>query len=727
MRCWSRLSTRRYASTLRNLGIIAHIDAGKTTTTERMLYYAGHISRLGNVDAGDTVTDFLPAERERGITIQAAAVSFNWQNSRVNLIDTPGHADFGFEVQRSLRVLDGAVTILDGVAGVEALTETVWGHANRLNLPRMIFVNKMDRPGAGFSRTVREVVSKLHTPVVLLTLPLWEDMKFVGIIDVLRGKEIRYNSEDGKSVEIADPGANSEALKAREVMIDTLSEFSEEVVEEYLAGKVQSSTLEKAIRDTTASCKLTPVLCGASFRNIGVQPLLDSIVSYLPPPKQEKGTVQALAFKVKHDAVRGTLVYVRVYQGILKGNVGSVYNTVTRERERVSRLLRIQADEPTEISEITCGDIGVLVGTKGIRTGDTLVAHPQKRDGINFLSKKDRELSLMPIPVPPPVFTTRITPRARSDIRPMEQALSILLREDPSLRLSFDEEAGQWLLSGLGELHLEIARNRLVHDLGARIEMGSPMITFKETLASPAPAVIRTAQDETGSTKVIVETAPCKVGEGKLLSDQNYVTAVFAKHPSISKEEVERAVSVGILPVLAQGGKLGNQALFGLQFRVKVEISPESQQASHVSTLVRLAVAEAISLSSSFVLLEPIMQVSISAPAGDIGKVMNDISGVRRGHVTDLGSEDATTNSEWAEKAASQWVPLDHTLHLSRHAESSESRLATVNARVPLRTLVGYLSVLRSMTNGRGSFQMTFNEFDAVPSQDVESVIEENC
>lgn len=725
MRCWARLCGRRYASTLRNLGIVAHIDAGKTTTTERMLYYAGHTRRLGNVDAGDTVTDFLPAERERGITIQAAAVSFGWQNSRINLIDTPGHADFGFEVQRSLRVLDGVVTILDGVAGVEALTEAVWGHAMRLKLPRLIFINKMDRPGAGFGRTVREVVSKLHTPVVLLTLPLWEGTKFVGIVDVLRGKEIRYDSVDGKDVRVVDAAADSEAAKAREVLVDTVSEYSEEVVEEYLSGNVQTSTLEKAIREAMLQCKLTPVLCGASFRNIGVQPLLDSIVSYLPAPRQENGPIHALAFKVKHDTVKGTLVYVRVYQGTLKKSVGTIYNTTTGEREKVSRLLRMQADEPIEIPEIGCGDIGVLVGTKGIRTGDTLVAHPQKRDGIHLLSKKDRELSLMPIPIPPPVFTARITPRARSDIRPMEQALSILLREDPSLRLSFDEEAGQWLLSGLGELHLEIARDRLVNDLGANIEMGSPMITFKETLDAATPTVTRSAQDETGSTTVTVDAVPYEVGKGEQLPDKNFVTTKFSKHPFISKENVEKATTVGILPVLAQGGKMGHQAIFGLQFRVRVEISAESQRPDLVSRLVREAAAEAINLAPRFVLLEPIMQVSISAPAGDIGRVMNDISGVRRGHITDLGSDDTTANSEWAEKAASQWVPLDHTLHLSRHGESSESRPATVNAKAPLRTMVGYLSALRSMTNGRGSFQMTFSEFDAVPPQDVRSLLDE--
>lgn len=739
-RFWFGYLGRRFASLaaprIRNVGIIAHIDAGKTTTTERMLFYAGVTKRIGNVDTQDTVTDFLDAERERGITIQSAAITFGWKDCQINLIDTPGHADFNFEVVRSLRVLDGCVTILDAVSGVEALTEKVWKLAAERRIPCVVYVNKMDRAGAGFGRTVREVVAKLHTHVVLPVLPYFEGEQFAGVVDVVNMQRIKYVSEDGKQVEVAsvlDTAERDVAQAARAALIDQLSELDEAVLDEFVSNEdVQPETLERAIQRLTRECKLVPVLCGSSFKNIGIQPLLEACVSYLPEPAPPPNAAELrlLAFKVRHDPQRGVMVFVRVYSGQLKKNA-TLFNTTTQQPEKVSKILRMQADEPVEEASFGPGEIAVLLGTKNTRTGDTLVAGGPK------LSRALRQLQLQPIVGPPPVFFMRISPQNAGGLRDMKAALDILLREDPSLHLSYDEDAAQYLLSGMGELHLEIAVNRLRDQLGAKIVTGDVMITLKETLASASPQVsLQEASPAGGSTEVKLRITPNLPENSRSsndaarhifpLSDDNAFKLKFRRHPLVEAQSVQKSVEIGLNPVIARGGTRGF-ALHGLLFECEVAMSPECVDSQLVAPLVRAAASKALSLvgETECVLLEPVMSVRLSVPVACAGAVMADLTANRRGVMESLDNglfSGDDEDSRYLELARSLWTPTDHTLHMSKY-EDTKSATATVRAKVPLRKMVGYLSALRSSTQGRGTFEMEFAEFAAVPAQDIDEVL----
>lgn len=743
--------SRRCVSTLskiRNVGIIAHIDAGKTTTTERMLYYSGAIKRIGNVDTMDTVTDFLDAERERGITIQSAAVTFNWNNHQINLIDTPGHVDFNYEVIRSLRVLDGCVTILDSVSGVEALTEKVWKLASELKIPRIVYINKMDRPGAGFGRTVREVVSRLKTKVVLPILPYFKnDDLFCGVIDVLNMVQIEYVSEDGKEIK-ATPAEESEnkeiALQGRQALIDQLSELDETVLNEFVENEtVSTESLTRAIRRLTIEGEIVPVICGSSFRNMGIQPLMEACVSYLPSPESTltpkpavpNGLLSMLAFKVRHDPQRGVMVFVRVYTGQLKKN-SMLFNTTSQEKERVSKVLRMQADEPVEQDSFGPGEIAVLLGTKNIRTGDTLI-------GGNKLSNDQKQLQLQSISGPPPVFFIRISPLNVGNLRGMKAALDILLREDPSLSLSYDEDAGQYLLAGMGELHLEIATNRLIEELGAKVSIGDVMITLKEAVDTsairPDPVFKREVDHMDAETVVSVKIVDSsELGadtdtdtemEGlQTLADNNNVLVKFKRHPTIRNQAVEKEAIIGLNPVIAMGGRRGH-ALMNTNIVCEVSISPESQNISLVAPLVRAAATEAIANidSSNFTLLEPLMNVHLTIPENCAGTIIADLTSNRRGIMKSLDDTGLNEQSDrtYIDMSTDIWTPTDHTMYMSKHADTKNSSVQ-VNALVPLRKMVGYLSVLRSATQGRGTFEMEFAQFDAVPAQDVDDVLEQS-
>ncbi|RPB18353.1 P-loop containing nucleoside triphosphate hydrolase protein [Terfezia boudieri ATCC MYA-4762] len=528
----------------RNIGIIAHIDAGKTTTTERMLFYSGFSRRIGNVDEGSTVMDYLPAERARGITITSACITFPWHTHTVNLIDTPGHADFTFEVERAIRVLDGAVTILDGVAGVEAQTEKVWRQAERYNIPRIIFVNKLDRMGAGFGRTVKEIGVKLNGWPAVMQIPMYEtdeasDEVFKGVVDVVENRVFRWGESggDGRNVEVYDfnwlkekmPKLHEEALRARVALVELLSEFDDHLVEMYLElgdhQFIPATEIKKVLRRLTLNGRgrVIPVFCGASFRNIGVQPLLDGVVDYLPSPQDRppaavsyyegKETalldisddrICALAFKVIHDPKRGMMVFVRVYSGVLT-RASHLLNTNLQTKERAQRLLRMYADDAVDIPSIQTGHIGVILGLKHTRTGDTLISEPtvpkhspqhqhNKKLLLSALNKEGT-LQLRPITVPPPVFFASLEPNTLGEQKHLEEVLQILLREDPSLHVSVDPDSGQTLLSGMGELHLEIARDRLVNDLKAKADMGKINIGYRETVTGPLGPVVRKVYD----------------------------------------------------------------------------------------------------------------------------------------------------------------------------------------------------------------------------------------
>lgn len=769
---------------IRNIGIIAHIDAGKTTTTERMLYYSGFTNRIGNVDQGDTVMDYLPAERDRGITITSAAITFNWGGYKMNLIDTPGHADFTFEVIRSIRVLDGAVTVLDGVAGVEAQTEKVWKQAN--NIPKIVFVNKMDRAGAGFGRTVKEVVAKLNTKVGVVNIPFFKGASdFRGVVDVIDQKAIEWKeNSDGKEVLVTDIGSLGpeyiqEVIEARTALVETLCEFDQALVDEYLDTEdymqVSAASIKRALRNASLNNHITPVLCGASFRNIGVQPLLQAVVDYLPSPQERpaphaitkmlpaaknkrKVNVQtrkveeqeviidptskeltcALAFKVVNDPMRGILVFVRVYSGQLQQNT-VVLNTSNGKKERISRLLQMQADESIEVKNVERGNIAVIVGSKEIRTGDTIVAHAAKKDGVNHLQERDKTIHLQPIKIPPPVFFASIEPQTLSDKRGMEHALDVLMREDPSLHLTYDYDSDQTLLSGMGELHLEIAKGRLIKDLKAKVEMGGIQVSYKETIQITSKEFEKTVElddSEASSATVRLHLEPVTSDdfEGEQLDhDNNYVTYPVdneqQQHPFISHLEICNAARIGAIPAFARGGKVAFLPLHSVRIIIdSIDIPEDVTSPNAISSAVRLAAEEALESinKTSYSIMEPIMDVRVILNEEDIGTVVNDITGTRRGHIVSLGEEDVSsqTDSVYKEIADDTWIPKDHTMHLSKHDERVSSLQSVVHARVALAKMIGYLPHLRSMTQGRGTYLLDFYQYEQCAPDRQQEVIE---
>ncbi|KAF9921436.1 Ribosome-releasing factor 2, mitochondrial [Linnemannia zychae] len=801
----------------RNIGIIAHIDAGKTTTTERMLHYAGYTRKIGDVDSGDTIMDYMKQERERGITITSAAITFGWKDHRINLIDTPGHVDFTIEVERSIRVLDGAVTILDAVAGVEAQTETVWQQASRQGIPRIAFVNKMDRAGAGFGRTVREMRTRLGCRPVVLQIPLMEtvqgsnDTQFNGVVDVLNMEVLRWDS-DSKGAKLVrspldstypDQQVYQEAVNARIALVEQLSALDENIIELFLTLEdhmaINARDLQTAIRRLTLSSTIVPVLCGASFRNIGVQPLMDSVVDYLPSPDDRpaalarasdgniveigkggpKERLCALAFKVVHDARRGPMVFVRVYAGQLNERT-QLWNSSTHAKERANKLLQMYAMDVEEIPHITKGNIGVILGLKETRTGDTLLDAHDPRKG----------LALSGIKVPSPVFFASIEPMSTSDEKPVEEAIKALIREDPSLGMRVDEETGQTLLGGMGELHLEVAKERLVSDFKVKAEMGRMRISFKETMrgagvVSEVPAweydreilgkrgrarigvtVERLEQFENEDDETSQNTSTPKADSGKKskkghndgtvhmgpeehdgneiiisLVDQSPEADEAGAHAALEKAAASGAVipsgstdlpipvirtsiKNGILAALSRGPLLG-YAQTHLKVRLtNLHLYGADSTPAAISSCVSAAVTEAIRLGgnssagdseNSSVLLEPIMDVRVEVAEKDVGTVIGDISGTRRGRVLSLGQEDSHDTQVEDETEFQLYAPPDFTYtgpDSSNSDSTSTSVVGTmsdrrsIRAQVPLSSMLGYDAALRALTGGTGKFAM---------------------
>lgn len=671
---------------IRNIGIIAHIDAGKTTTTEKMLYFAGHMHHAGSVDHGSTVMDFLPAERERGITIASAAITLPWNDYKINLIDTPGHADFTYEVERAVRVLDGAVCVLDGVAGVEAQTEKVWRQSEAYNVPKLVFVNKMDRAGAGFGRTVREVESELGGRTVVLQIPVFEAERFCGVIDVIEMEESCWDAE-GKIVrrnKISDMG---EATKAREALVETLAELDLEIVEILLKHEnhmlVSAESIRSALARQTRANLLVPVLCGAAARNIGVQPLLDAIGLYLPPPLSTNvQTATAVAFKVVHDQKRGALVYVRVYSGVLKRGT-MIHNITQKSSERMLKLLQPYADEFDELQELTAGNIGIIVGLKTARTGDTLA------------SAKD-VANLAPIAVPCPVFFAAIT-STPSEARHVDESLEMLLREDPSLQVT--RENDQILLSGMGELHLEISRNRLRQHYKARCEMGPVKIGYRERILNPVRVSWEhRSQDKVPTTTVTVSLDP---SDGAL-PDNNVQIAVTLSHLTLN--DLSNAVHLGITEATARS-PVFSYPLEPIRVNVdKIDITPDTNPTA-VTEATKGAILQAIRESGTQ-LMEPVMSVTVSCDDAHLGSVVSDLAGHRAAQVQRL--DEAETQVEISSRKV--YAPPDSTFT----AATIINRQRLVQAIVPLKEMVGYLRALRSMTAGRGSFVMQLKGFEPV-------------
>lgn len=864
-RCFSRTLSRWQEAHLdrtRNIGIIAHIDAGKTTTTERMLFYSGFTRRIGDVDEGSTVTDFLPAERARGITIQSAAITFHWPpegteaqsnpdgpslpksatSHTINLIDTPGHADFTFEVMRSLRILDGAVCILDGVAGVEAQTEKVWHQASTYRIPRVIYVNKLDRDGAAFGRTVREVSSRLAVYPAVCQIPWFQggDGAFVGVADAVHLQGLRWKEgEDGRTVKMSDlqqldseePALAQELRRARVALVELLSEQDETIVErffecdeDHLAVSPTDivDSLRRCVLDPTS--RIVPLFAGASFRNMGVQPLLDAVVNLLPSPpeapdpevsiggvkgglrrllsgdlivdhsekaaapakgkKKKKAAAHAdpkeaiaklhgcaLAFKVVNDAKRGILVYVRVYSGSLDRN-SLLFNTNLHLSERAPRLLKMYANDAVEVDSIPAGHIGVVVGLKHARTGDTLVTYAgNKATPPEPLTS----LQLRPIDVPPPVFFTSVEPDSLSEEKRMQESLSFLLREDPSLHVSVDEESGQTLLSGMGELHLEIARDRLINDLKAKASMGRIEIGYREAGLGASTAITKIFDKEIAGRRgkagctAIVE--PISDEEASDLADEHTISAeavdgnqIIIRAPGLQvesgdlgEEEMGSALppnmDAAALRAALQNGALAALAR-GPQFtfpmhntRVTLTINPTEHlfgsdtTTSALSSAARQATVAALQdllSGNGTVMMEPVMNVIISVDEASLGPVVHDISSSRGGHILSLDEEIPVSATEAAGSIAIEepippidpkrvYAPPDpfESSSVGVEVPASASTQRTITAKVPLKEMVGYLKHLRSLTAGRGTFVMSVDRFENMSAPRQKAVLSE--
>ena len=671
---------------MRNIGIIAHIDAGKTTTTERILYYTGKSHRIGEVDEGAATMDWMVQEQERGITITSAATTCFWRDHLINIIDTPGHVDFTAEVERSLRVLDGAVGLFCAVGGVQPQSETVWRQAEKYHVPRIAFVNKLDRSGADFFRTVNMMRERLGARPLILQLPLGLEDSFRGVIDLLKMRAIIYEEDTlGATFRIADIPAESweEAQEYRIRLVEELAEFDEEVMEKYLGEEIlPDALLTRAIRRGTIGNQITPVFCGASFRNKGVQPLLDGIVDYLPSPVDvpaitgvDPGThhpvsrrasddapFAALAFKVMVDPYVGQLVFVRVYSGVLEAG-SYVYNSSREKRERIGRIVRMHANKREDVKEIRAGDIGAVVGLKHTITGDTLC-------------EEAKAVILESMTFPAPVMAVAIEPKTKADADKLSVSLHKMSQEDPTFRVSTDEETGQTIIAGMGELHLEILVDRLAREFQVAANVARPQVAYKESIRRPAEGEGKFIRQSGGRGQyghVKLRLAPQLRGEG--FAFENAVVG-----GAIPKEYIP-AVEAGVVEAMQHGIVAGYPVV-----DVKVSVydgSYHEVDSSELAFKIAASIAfKDIAKKADPCILEPIMNVEVVVPNEYMGDVIGDLNS-RRGKVRGL------------EERAGAKVIL---------------------AQVPLAEMFGYATDLRSRTQGRATFTMQFAFFDEVPA-----------
>ena len=691
----------------RNIGIMAHIDAGKTTTTERVLYYTGKSHKIGEVHDGAATMDWMEQEQERGITITSAATTCFWkrhgQNDetgdgpeyRINIIDTPGHVDFTVEVERSLRVLDGAVTLLDSVAGVEPQTETVWRQADRYKVPRMIFSNKMDRVGANFERCVEMIKDRLSRYSLPIQLPVGSGELFTGHIDIVERKQYIFDNETlGKSFEVRDvPDEYKEAVEvARHALIDMVVEHDEVLIEKYLAGgELTNEEVRHAIRAATCKLKFVPILCGASFKNKGVQALLDAVIDFLPaptdvPPMQghlphhdetfetrdvsDSAPFSALAFKVATDPFVGRLTFFRVYSGVLKAG-SHVFNSTKDKRERIGRLLQMHANKREEIEEVRAGDIAAAIGLKDTRTGDTL-------------SDEDRPIILEAMKFPMPVIDVAVEPKTKADQDKMGIALSKLAEEDPTFRVHTDVETGQTIISGMGELHLEIIVDRMMREFKVEANVGRPQVAYRETIKKRVDKVegkfIRQSGGKGQYGHVVINAMPAEPGQGYVFEDK-------IVGGSIPREYIS-PVEAGIKEALERGVLAGYPMV-----DVKVELiygSYHDVDSSEMAFKIAgsMAIKEAARAAHP-VILEPMMKVEVVSPDQFMGDVLGDISS-RRGKIGGM-------------------------------VQRGEAQV--IGATVPLSEMFGYSTKLRSMTQGRAVYSMEFSHYDEVPKAKAEEII----
>ena len=677
----------------RNIGIMAHIDAGKTTTTERILYYTGRTHRMGEVHEGAATMDWMAQEQERGITITSAATTCFWRDHRINIIDTPGHVDFTIEVERSLRVLDGAVAVFDSVAGVEPQSETVWRQADRYGVPRIAYVNKMDRLGADFGKAVATMVDRLGANAIPIQLPIGAEADFRGIIDLIGMKAIIYKDDLGTDFDLEDIPAEmaDEADMARETLIAALADHDDELAELYLEGEeIEKDRLVQAIRSAVLAIAITPVLCGSSFKNKGVQPLLDAVVDLLPSPldvRPAAGTrpgtdeevvreadpaapFSALAFKVMSDPYVGRLTYLRVYSGTMASGTG-IINATKDRKERVGRLLMMHANHREDVDSVSAGDIVAAVGLKSTTTGDTLTdtSDPVILERMTF---------------PEPVIHLAIEPKTKQDQEKLTTALQRLSDEDPTFRMRTDEETGQTVISGMGELHLEIIVDRLMREFGVDANVGNPQVAYRETIRKEVKKIEGRFVRQTGGRgqfgHVYIDVEPNEQGKG-------YEFESKIVGGSIPKEYVP-AVDQGIKEAL-EGGVVAGFPMVDVKVRL-VDDSYHEVDSSEIAFKIAgsMALKEAVKRASP-ALLEPIMSVEVVVPKDFVGTVVGDLTS-RRGRIGGMESRGATTE--------------------------------VVNAQVPLSQMFGYATSVRSATQGRATFTMQFHSYQEVPNSIAEEI-----
>ncbi|MGB9776938.1 MAG: elongation factor G [Anaerolineae bacterium] len=678
---------------VRNIGIIAHIDAGKTTTTERILFYTGRTHRMGTVDDGTTVTDWMVQERERGITITAAAVTCFWRDHQINIIDTPGHIDFTAEVQRSLRVLDGAVVVFDGVAGVEPQSETVWRQARSFGVPLIAFINKMDKLGADFAHATGTIRERLGANPVMLQWPIGRELSFRGVVDLLEMRAVTWVDELGKEpvIEPVPPELADEVQALREQVLEQIVETDDDLMARYLEGEeIPAADLRRALRRATIAGTLVPVLCGSALRNKGVQPLLDAIVDYLPSPldippvvgenprtgepetrpADVNAPLAALAFKVASDPYVGRLVYVRVYSGKLQ--VGSsVYNPGKGQTERVGKLLRIFARDREEITELTAGDIGGVVGLKATFTGDTLCP-------------PTAPIILEPIVFPEPVVFVAIEPKTAADQEQLHQALRRLAEEDPTFVVRTDENTGQTILAGMGELHLEILVDRLVREFRVEGRVGRPRVAYRETVTTRAEAEAVFDRPISGNpqyARVRLAVEPLPSGGGFRFQDLSRGKLLPPPFVKAVEEGCREAMESGVLA----GYPLVDVQVTLLDGSWDAETSTELAFKVAGSMAFKRAVEEA-----KPVLLEPVMRTEVVVPEASLGEVIGD-----------LNSRGATIEG----------------------MEQRPGGVRAIRAMVPLARMFGYATDVRSLTQGRGTFTMEFHHYAPVDKEQMEAIL----
>ncbi|MBU5293721.1 elongation factor G [Anaerosalibacter bizertensis] len=676
---------------IRNIGIMAHIDAGKTTTTERILFYTGKIHKLGETHEGSAQMDWMEQEQERGITITSAATTCHWQGHRINVIDTPGHVDFTVEVERSLRVLDGAVALFCAKGGVEPQSETVWRQADKYHVPRMAFINKMDILGADFFRAVDMIEDRLHGAPVPLQIPIGKEDNFIGVVDLIEMNARVYKDELGSQFEIEDIPEDLKDLanEYRENMIEKIAEHDDELMVKYLEGEeLTPEEIKRAIRKATIKVEITPVLCGSSYKNRGVQPLIDAIVDYMPSPLDippikgiEVGTDEegerkasddepfsALAFKIMADPYVGKLAFFRVYSGTLKSG-SYVYNATTGKKERVGRILLMHANKREEVDEVHAGDIAAAVGLKATATGDTLC-------------DEDHPIILESMEFPEPVIDVAIEPKTKASQEKMSVALTKLAEEDPTFKTHTNEETGQTIIAGMGELHLEIIVDRLLREFKVEANVGNPQVAYKEGITTTAEAEGKYVKQSGGRGQYGHVKLRVEPNEGKGYEFVNKIVG------GVVPKEYIPAVDEGIQEAM-HSGVVGGYPVLDMKVTL-YDGSYHDVDSSEMAFKIAgsMGFKEAMQKANP-VLLEPIMKVEVTVPEEYMGDVMGDINS-RRGRI-----------------------------------ESMESRngLQVINGYVPLSEMFGYATDLRSNTQGRGNYTMQFDHYEPVPNSIAEKVL----